>query len=111
MSSTDISMPVIKAGTAITAAVVAKADVAESVALAVTQNVSYDMWFFVNSVPWSNIASFVAVLYTVLLLCEWWWKKLWRPMAERWGWIKERKRYILTAEEYKREQEQNGVGL
>lgn len=39
---------------------------------------------------WSELASVLAVIYTGLLICEWWWKKFWRPFLERRGWVKKR---------------------
>jgi hypothetical protein len=46
-------------------------------------------------------ASTVAVLYSFHLLGEWYWKKVWRPFAERRGWIKPRqyKRVVLVDSE------------
>lgn len=88
-SAADISMPLVKASSAITAAAVAKADVADQVALAATS----------NSIPWGTIASIVAVIYTMLPISEWLWKKSIRPFAESRGWISKRKRRIYTLEE------------
>lgn len=41
----------------------------------------------IAGLKWSELAAFLAASYTFLLLSEWWWKKLWRPLAERKGWI------------------------
>ena len=35
----------------------------------------------------------------MLLIGEWFWKKLWRPLLERRGWIKAKKRRVFTARE------------
>lgn len=51
---------------------------------------------------WPNIASMAAALYTVLLVSEWFWKKVWRPVFERCGWIKPKPRRVLTADEWAR---------
>jgi hypothetical protein len=32
-------------------------------------------------------ASAAALIYSVTLLGEWWWKKFWRPRLEQWGWV------------------------
>lgn len=36
---------------------------------------------------WSELAAFAALFYTMCLITEWWWKKFWRPLLERWGWL------------------------
>ncbi len=41
---------------------------------------------------WGEAAAFAAFCYSILLIAEWWWKKFWRPFAERRGWIKPKKR-------------------
>lgn len=38
------------------------------------------------------IASFVAAVYTICLLTEWWWKRFWRPFFEEQGLLKRRER-------------------
>ena len=100
MERTDISMPLAKASSAITVAAAAKADVADKIARSATENVSPDMWAAVNSIPWGTIASMAAAAYTLLLITEWFWKKLWRPFFESRGWLKPRKRRVITVEEY-----------
>lgn len=100
MERTDISMPLAKASSAITVAAAAKADVADQIAMAATANASPDMWVTVNSIPWGTIASMAAAAYTLLLITEWFWKKLWRPFFESRGWLKAKKRRVITVEEY-----------
>lgn len=46
-------------------------------------------WAAVGITSWADAASALAFLYTLLLLCEWFWKKLARPFAERRGWLKQ----------------------
>lgn len=101
MDSTDISMPIIKAGSAITAAAAANTDLANHVANAATADSSYATWVWVNSVPWSGIAAMLAAFYTFFLMTEFFWKKIWRPLFESRGWIKPRPNRIMTLEEYK----------
>jgi hypothetical protein len=40
---------------------------------------------------WANVASTIAgvlaAFYSLLLICEWWWKKLWRPLLVRLGYL------------------------
>lgn len=45
-------------------------------------------WAAVGITSWADAASALAFLYTLLLLCEWVWKKLVRPFAERRGWLR-----------------------
>ncbi|MGE8493635.1 hypothetical protein ACQYWY_21945 [Comamonas sediminis] len=112
MQSTDISMPIAKATSAVTLATAAQADVADKIAQAATVNSSFETWFWVNSIPWGTIASIVAALYTVLLICEWFWKKLWRPAFERWGWVKPRLGpRIITLDEYRQMSETQRADL
>jgi len=46
---------------------------------------------------WPNIAAAAAALFSLSMLCEWWWKKFWRPVLERLKWIKPKKPRRLTA--------------
>ena len=98
----EIKMPVVKAVSAVSLATAAKVDAADALAKVATENASYATWLWVNSIPWGTIASIVAALYTSLLICEWFWKKLWRPAFERWGWIKPRKTRVVLFEDYQK---------
>ena len=100
MHNTDISMPIAKASSAITVAVAAKSDAPEQIARAATQNSTYETWMWVNSIPWGDVAQFVAAIYTSLLILEWFWKKFWRPILESKGWIKPRRPRIITLKEF-----------
>lgn len=42
--------------------------------------------------PLDKIATTLAIFYSFLLLCEWFWKKLWRPLFESKGCIKRKAR-------------------
>lgn len=44
---------------------------------------------------WSEIAAMMAAVYTSLLIFEWFWKRLWRPILERQGILK--KKRVLVA--------------
>lgn len=99
MERTDIAMPVAKASSGIAVAAAAKADVADQLVMHATADASWSTWQMVNAIPWGTIASIVAALYTMLLIGEWFWKKLWRPLFERRGWIKPKKRRVYTARE------------
>lgn len=45
-------------------------------------------WAAVGITSWADAASALAFFYTLLLVCEWIWKRLIRPLAERHGWLK-----------------------
>ncbi len=75
-----IRSPVIKSATAITAAVGANTgtagNIAEAAATSVATTVGNPDWFWLAvSLPWAQIASMVAAMYTMALLSEWVWKK------------------------------------
>ena len=107
--TTEISMPITKAGTAIGAAAAAKAEVAEQVARHATSNSTYETWMAINSIPWGTIASMAAAAYTLLLITEWFWKKLWRPLFERRGWVKPRRTRIISVEEFESETDRGAL--
>jgi len=51
-------------------------------------------WAAVGVTSWAEaasaatvIASALAALYTLLLLSEWFWKRLWKPVFVRYGWF------------------------
>jgi len=44
------------------------------------------IWF--GSMSWGEIAQMMAALYTLCLITEWAWKRLLKPLAQRWGWVK-----------------------
>lgn len=37
---------------------------------------------------WSDVAAFLAALYSFILLMEWVWKRFGRGLMERFGWVK-----------------------
>ena len=46
------------------------------------------VWVAFGITSWEKAAAAAAFLYSALLICEWFWKKFWRPVLERAGWIK-----------------------
>ena len=76
MENKDISMPVAKAASALAAA----------------------------GLTWSEWAAILAAFYTFLLISEWFWKRLWRPLLERKGWIRKKRSRIITVKEYETDQ-------
>lgn len=49
-------------------------------------------WAAVGFTSWTDVAAFLAAVYSLILIGEWLWKKLGRPCAERRGWIKRKNR-------------------
>lgn len=97
----EISMPIAKASSAIAAAVAAKTEMAGQAVEAVTVTAAGSQTMIViNSMPWGTIASIAATVYTLLLITEWFWKKLWRPFFVRRGWVKPQRHRIITIEEF-----------
>lgn len=52
------------------------------------------LWAAVGIGSWADIASaaqtfaaIAALIYSALLIGEWFWRKFWRPLFERHGWI------------------------
>ncbi len=111
MERADISMPVVKAGSALAAAAAAKADVVDRISPAAASGPGPDAWAAVNAIPWGTVASIVAVIYTLLLTAEWLWKKVVRPIAERRRWVKPRKRYIITLDDLQEQQDTDRAPL
>jgi hypothetical protein len=92
---TQIKAPLVKSATAIAAAVGANTEAAGQAAVSVIQAIaptSDPLWYwFIVSLPWDKIASFVAAVYTMMLASEWLFKKIWRgwlrEFAVRRGWV------------------------
>lgn len=83
MDKTEVQMPVAKLSASIGTVTVAKAEELKTVAeLGI---MSLDLF----TLTWSNIASALAAIFTLSMLAEFWWKKFWRPLALRKGWMKE----------------------
>ena len=98
--NTEIHMPIAKASSAIAAALATKSDVAEKVVAVVLPPSNDPALILVLALPWATIAQMAAAFYTLLLVSEWFWKKLWRPLCERRGWLKPLRRRVITVEEY-----------
>ena len=92
---TQIQAPIVKSTTAIVAAVGANTEAAGQVASSIVHAIAPStdpLWYwFLVSLPWDKIASFVAAVYTMMLASEWFFKKVWRawlrPLAVRRSWI------------------------
>lgn len=96
MDKTEVQMPLAKLATSVgTTAVVKAEDI---------KNASEQAFFAADllTLSWSNIAAALAAIYTLSMLFEFWWKKFWRPFAERRGWIKPKNRLVFTEEEIRK---------
>lgn len=49
-------------------------------------------WIATLFTSWADFASFLAAVYTLLLIGDWVWKKFGRPFCENRGWVKRLKR-------------------
>lgn len=79
---TSVDYPVAKSATAMGSAGVAK-------------------WLdAIGITSWGDAAAAIAFIYTAALFLEWAWKKVLRPLFERWGWIarKRRRKEDLTGD-------------
>lgn len=50
------------------------------------------VWAAVGVSSWADAAALAAFLYSALLITEWFWKKFWRGILERNGYIKPKRR-------------------
>ena len=46
------------------------------------------VWVAFGITSWEKAAAAAAFFYSALLIGEWFWKKVWRPLLERMGWLK-----------------------
>jgi O-antigen/teichoic acid export membrane protein len=44
-------------------------------------------WGVIAFTSWAEFAAFLGALYTMVLLTEWFWKKMWRPLLVRLGYL------------------------
>ncbi|WP_290872056.1 hypothetical protein [Aquabacterium sp.] len=54
----------------------------------------FSMWAAIGITSWAEFASFLAAIYTMFLMGEWLWKKLFKPIAVRHGWIEAPRNYV-----------------
>lgn len=83
MEKTEVQLPAAKLAASVGTAAVAKAEELKTASEAGIA--ALDLF----TPTWSNIAAALAAAYTLSMLLEFWWKKFWRPLAVRRGWIKE----------------------
>lgn len=46
------------------------------------------LWALIGVTSWTEAAAFAGFIYSMLLISEWLWKKLFRPLGWRHGWMK-----------------------
>lgn len=46
------------------------------------------VWVAFGITSWEKAAAAAAFFYSALLIGEWFWKKVWRPLLKRMGWLK-----------------------
>lgn len=46
------------------------------------------VWGAIGITSWTDAAAAIAFLYSLVLLLEWFWKKVFRPMGISRGWLK-----------------------
>ena len=46
----------------------------------------FALWL--GSLSWGEVASIGASFYTLLLIVDWFWRRLWRPFFIRRGWLR-----------------------
>lgn len=86
--NSDITAPATKAVTAIAAG-------AGTTAMSLTQQAQSFLPTDLNG--WMALtASTLAVLYSLHLFAEWYWKKAVRPFCERRGWLKPREKRLIV---------------
>ena len=49
------------------------------------------LWTLIGVTSWADAAAFAAFVYSMILIGEWFWKKLLRSFAERRGWVKRKR--------------------
>lgn len=49
-------------------------------------------WAAVGFTSWTDVAAFLAAVYSAILIGEWCWKKCGRPFFEARGWLKRKAR-------------------
>lgn len=98
---TDIKAPVVKATTALGAAGAANTSFAENVAteaarVAADQMQNPELFWAIMALPWGTFAQMAAAFYTAFLMLEWMWKKICKPVAVYFKWIKPEKKLTVT---------------
>jgi hypothetical protein len=59
------------------------------ISMPVTKVVS--LWAVIGVTSWTDAAAFAGFAYSMILIGEWLWKKIFRRIAENRGWVKKRR--------------------
>ena len=51
-----------------------------------------------TGMTWGEFASMLAAVYTLLLIVDWFWKRIGRPLAVRRGWVKGSRGFMETTD-------------
>lgn len=92
-----ILTPAAKAGAAIGSAAVVNVERIGDVITGAAQVVSVHPLL---QMTWPNIAAAAAAMFSLSMLLDWWWRKFWRPLFERIGWLKPKPVIRLTHKEW-----------
>lgn len=57
------------------------------------------VWLAFGITSWSDIAAIAAASYSMLLIGEWFYKRFWRDIFVRWGWVKPKLRRQMDVED------------
>jgi len=50
------------------------------------------LWAVIGVTSWTEAAAFAGFVYSLILIGEWLWKKVFRKIAEQRGWVAKRRR-------------------
>lgn len=86
-------MPLTKVAISAGSAVAVNAD---RIVIAASDSASVWVTHPLLQLTWQNLAGFTATLVSICILWDWWWKRFWRPLGERRGWLKPKPLKKLT---------------
>ena len=93
-SAPEFSAPLTKVVISAASAAAVNADRIANAARGATDVIQYTHPML--ELTWQNAAAFTATMVSLCVLADWFWKRVWRPLFERKGWIKPKKRRALT---------------
>lgn len=95
-TSDPINHAVAKAGASIAATISARALPPED---ASWQGAVQAWLSAIGITSWETFGAFAAALLTCCFLAEWWWKRFWKPLLRRLGWMKPARTVLVEAHE------------
>ena len=87
-----IAMPLTKVAASAGSAAAVNADRIANVASGAVDWANHPLF----QLTWQNLSAFAATMVSVCVLFDWWRKRIWRPFAERRGWLKPKPLKKLT---------------